>query len=152
MLSTPAPYPHVGSFALYIDEDRPLPRAELVRVMRRDDDLAAIAFPNRIGSSGNKLVAESDLIDATALTRDEERELTDGLGELRGRGDKLSPRLRAVKARTETLRSRQLCSIILESELKILRSKQDREGRRAGATPGRMITDERGRNITGQAA
>ncbi len=173
MLSTPATYPHVGSFALYIDADRPMPRAELVRIMRLDAASlippapyrATIAFPNRVGSSGNKTVPMTDLIDATPLSKEEERELTDGQRDLRGRGAELSRRLRAVKLRTEALRSRQLSSIILEHELNIMRARADREARRSGATTGRMMLDDSeygpsggrterrdGRNITGEAA
>ena len=153
MLSNPAPFPHVGSFALFVDENKPMisRRAELVRIMRTDGDHSAIAFPNRYGSTGNKLVPNDELLDATPLTKAEERALTDGQRDLRGR-ETLSPRLRKVKARTDTLRSRQLASIILESELAVMNARHAREARRHGATPGRMMLDERGRNITGAAA
>lgn len=144
MLSTPAPYPHVGSYALLIDPNNPveLQRAELVRIIGRDHQPefpgSRIVFPNRLGSTGFRMVSEADLIDATPLTKLEERDLTDGLGDLRGR-DKLSPRLKAIKARTDALRHRQIYSIILAAELAVLHAREARQGRRHGASPGRLL-------------
>lgn len=86
MLKTPTPFPHVGSFALLIDKTLPAEqqRAELVRIMRRDPGCfdgspsklrnVAVAFPLRVGASGNRLVFAEDLIDGTPLTRAESRE------------------------------------------------------------------------------
>jgi hypothetical protein len=147
MLSTPAPFPHVGSFALLIDTDHPVERqrAELVRIIGREGrpvfNGARIAFPNRIGATGNKLVPFADLIDATPLTKAEERELTDGLGDLRGR-ERLSPRLKAVKARTDALRHRQVYSLILGAELAVMNAREARQDRRQGASPGRPLPRE----------
>lgn len=138
MLATPAPYPHVGSYALLIDLTNDH-RAELVRVQARWNQhrggafAVTVAFPNRIGAGGTRNVEETDLIDATPLTRLEERDLTDGLRELRGR-DKLSPRLRTIKTRTDALRHRQIYSVIMASELAVLREREARADRHEEAT------------------
>lgn len=172
MLSTPAPFPHVGSFALFIDTNLPAThqRAELVRIIRRGftgrpssgaklDAEIAIAFPNRVGASGNMVVAETDLIDATPLDKAEERELTDLLRDLRGRvspregaavgGDgrhtktkPLSQSLKAKADRADALRKRQIYSVILESELAVMRAREAGETRRNRGSIGRPLPRE----------
>lgn len=159
MLSTPTPFPHVGSFALYIDPNLPTTqqRAEMVRIMRvegaadgravaspsplSEARIAAIAFPNRAGAAGNRTVPLSELIDAAPLTRAEEHALTDMLGDLRDRA-RLSPRLKAVKAQADALRSRQIHSHILESEVAVMRAREAREDRRQGGSIGRPLPRE----------
>jgi hypothetical protein len=104
MLRIPAPFPEVGSYALLIDTNLPAvqQRAELVRVMRRDPahGQSAVAFPLRVGAFGNRVVGESELIDATPLTKDEERELADLQRHLAGR-DRLRGKLVAAAVRCE---------------------------------------------------
>lgn len=150
MLSTPTPFPHVGSFALFIDRNLPpeQQRAEMVRVMARGstgnlntlprDSLVTIAFPNRIGATGTKNVPALDLIDATPLTKAEERELADGLGYLRGRSG-TTPRQMLLAKRCEALRQRAIWSTILESELAVMRAREARADRRAGGSIGRPL-------------
>jgi hypothetical protein len=130
MLRIPAPFPEVGSYALLIDTNLPAvqQRAELVRVMRRDPahGQAAVAFPLRVGAFGNRVVGESELIDATPLTKDEERELADLQRHLAGR-DRLRGKLVAAAVRCEKLRQRAVWQMILESELARLRSLEARQ-------------------------
>lgn len=75
MLSSPTPFPHVGSYAL-IDLDG---GRHLARIIQRDQfETALISLPLVEGSAGNCSVALRDLVDGTPLTRAEADEL-DGL-------------------------------------------------------------------------
>lgn len=145
MLSTPAPFPHVGSFALFIDPTRHVTRqrAELVRVMRRDDraGTVAVSFPLRTGACGFQIVAESDLIDATPLDAAERREHADLERHLHGR-TRLTPKLKIDLARSEALRKRAIYSVILESELAITRAREAGEVRRGRGSIGRPLPRE----------
>jgi len=139
MLRTPAPYPHVGSFALWIDHDLPAgqQRAELARILRVGPLTAAIALPLRVGASGNVTVALGDLIDGTPLTRGEDKELRDLQLHIRQR---VRPRPDKV-TRAETLRQRAIFSILLGSELAKLNSLTARADQRQGASAGAIVPD-----------
>lgn len=126
MLKTPAPFPHVGSYALLVDTTLPdsQQRAELVRIMRRgwygDGPVGpspcrnvAVAFPLRTSASGNRLVYAEDLIDGTALSKAEERELADLQRDLR---QQVRPRRDKID-RAEALRKRLIYSQLLAAEL-----------------------------------
>lgn len=117
MLKIPAPFPQVGSFALFEDPNLPAGerRAELVRVMRFGAGVT-VAFPLRLGASGNRITELSSLIDATPLTREEERELTDLQRSL---ARQARPN-RARIDRAESLRKRLIYSSLLATELKKL--------------------------------
>lgn len=120
MLSTPTEYPHVGSYALYIDPSLPIgqQRAELVRIQRRDDERVWVSFPLRIGASGNKILDLSQLIDATPLDAAEKKEHAEIEAHLRGRETvRATPRLREMVRRSEDLRKRAIFSMLLASEL-----------------------------------
>ena len=89
MLDPATPFPHVGSYALLIDEDKPLgeQRVELIRILRHNPQLqteAFVSFPLREGASGNMTARFSAIIDATPLTGAEGREMVDLGRELRG--------------------------------------------------------------------
>lgn len=143
MLKVPAPFPQVGSYGLLVDLNQPPPQsAELVRIMRRDDfrGQVSVAFPLRAGACGNRIVAASELIDATPLTKAEERELTDLQRHLVGR-TRMTPKLRAMNTRAHDLKARQIFGIILERELGKLNEREARDLRRAGGSTGQQIKD-----------
>lgn len=126
MLKVPTEFPQVGSYALFVDITLPLAqqRAELVRIMRRPTICerggdVAISFPLRTGASGSMIVPEDALIDATPLTKAEEREMHDISRALSGR-DKLTNKQRVMKARGEDLRDRHIMSAVMEIELRKL--------------------------------
>lgn len=118
MLKIAAPFPQVGSYALLIDDLMPveMQRAELVRIMRTDVATCAIAFPLRLGATGNRNVQLDSLIDATPLTKAEERELADLQRYVAGRE---RPN-KAKAARCEALRTRLIMSEVMQIELKKL--------------------------------
>ncbi len=141
MLRTPAPFPEVGSFALFVDTGLPAAqqRAELVRILRHDNindrHFCAVAFPLRLGATGNRNVPIGELIDATPLTVPEQRELTDLQRDLRGR-----KRRNAIKAaRSHALAQRLTWSVLLLTEQRKLDSLAARTDRRAGASAGSLI-------------
>lgn len=120
MLQVATPFPHVGSYALFIDDRLPIgeQRAELVRIMRRPTICerggdVAVAFPLRTGASGSMLVDDGQLIDGTALAKTEERELTDLLNYIRARVRPAADKM----ARAEALRRRLIYSQLLAAEL-----------------------------------
>ena len=123
MLKAPTPFPHVGSFALLVDKTLPIDqqRAELVRIMRHDPSNGwfAVAFPLRVGASGNRMVTAADLIDGTALDQDEKRELADLQRHLHGR-ERLTPKMKQQQVRAEALRQRAIFAVLLDSELRKL--------------------------------
>jgi len=72
MLSTPTPYPQVGSYAL-LDLDG---TAQLARIIARDQGgSAVVSLPLIPGSSGNRSVTIGELEDPTPLTPEERTEL-----------------------------------------------------------------------------
>ncbi len=113
MLTPETPFPYAGSYALLVDPDAAAPQAaELVRILARRPSeqgvFAMVSFPLRADASGNKVVAEAELIDATPLTQAEAREFHDLDRELHGRrlrmiyaprAGELMRRLRALKQR-----------------------------------------------------
>lgn len=116
MLTPPTPFPHIGSYALLIDRDRPPPQgAELVRILgyrfKGNETFVLAAFPLRTGAGGNKEVPQGELIDFTPLSDDETAELARLAREMAGR--KVGPRStsgKAKQARLEALRSRTIWS------------------------------------------
>jgi len=134
VLKTPAPYPQVGSYALTIDLELPASHqhAELVRIHRIGPVTAAISFPLRTGASGNRTIARADLIDATPLTKDEERRLTDLERDVRGR-DRPN---KAKVVQATALRSRLIMSAVMKTaldKLAHLDAVEQRFGRAAAA-------------------
>lgn len=128
MLKVAAPFPQVGSYGLITDPTLPveMQRAELARILRHDGqlpdqdgemrDVVAIALPLRVGATGNKLVALDQVIDATPLTKAEERELADLQRYVAGRE---RPNKKKA-ARCEALRSRLIMSGVMAIELQKL--------------------------------
>jgi hypothetical protein len=74
MLNAPAPFPQVGSYAVYVENGSTV----LVRIQHRMDRFgephATISLPRTWRASGNKLVPLADLIDGTPLTAAESAE------------------------------------------------------------------------------
>jgi len=133
MLKIAAPFPQVGSYALLVDDLQPVEqqRAELVRIMRRPTICTrggdvAVAFPLRTGASGSMLVDDNRLIDATPLTKAEEREMHDISRALAGR-ERPSRKQRELAARGEALRQRHIMSTVMEIELTKLAHIQARQ-------------------------
>lgn len=126
MLKVPAPFPQVGSYALLVDCNLPVEqqRAELVRIVRRGAGVT-VAFPLRVGASGNRIVEEVELIDATPLDKAEQRVMHDIASALAGR-DKLSKKQREMKARGEALRQRHIMAGVMDIELRKLARLQAR--------------------------
>jgi hypothetical protein len=120
MIRSPADYPFPGSFALLIDTNLPAEqrRCELVRIMRYDPDhgQAAVAFPLRVGASGNRVIASAELIDATPLTTAEAAELETLRDHL---GMQARPNRKKIE-RAEALRRRQIYGDAMRFELKRL--------------------------------
>lgn len=142
MLKVPAPFPQVGSYAMFVDSNLPRDdqRAELVRIIRRPTVCdrggdVAIALPLRIGASGNQVVDEADLLDATPLTGAEQRELTDLLNYIRAR---VRPD-KTKMARAEALRSRLVMSDVMAIEQRKLAIVEGRTARRQGGSPGSLL-------------
>lgn len=116
MIKSPAAFPFPGSYALHVVAGTP----ELVRVLEwigpqgrvpfEDDATALVAFPLRIGASGNTQVPLATLIDATPLDADERQELSALEAKLAG---SKRPR-KADLARELQLRSRDVQSTVLE--------------------------------------
>jgi hypothetical protein len=110
MLSIPAPFPQVGSYAL-LDRDG---RRHLVRVQKRNPGGILVAFPfTPEVASGNCTVAESDLIDGTPLDDKEKAELERLEAEIlrlsqAKPGGRPGPSHRAKLRRADALRKRAL--------------------------------------------
>jgi hypothetical protein len=121
MLKTPAPFPQVGSYALF--EDRrdfaQLPEMSLVRIIGLDGPAsdeatrAVIAFPLRAGASGNRTVTIGDLIDGTPLTDAERAEIRTLESDMAGKARVA----KKVLARYEALRHRDIRSRTLLDQL-----------------------------------
>jgi hypothetical protein len=117
MLNQPAPFPYVGSFALFEDDDG---ETHLVRIQAKRPErngatervFAMISFPLRDGASGNKVVAFDQLQDGTPLTRLEQREFHDLDRALAGRSLRTAKQ-KAAKARRDALRARILAEPIM---------------------------------------
>lgn len=154
MLSTPAEFPQAGSFCLYADPLTPfdLRRLELARVVMHvvrdpalgnDEATVRISMPLRDGSSATRTVPLADLVDATPLTKAEERELTDLKRTLPGKPatSKYARQYRRSKALEDRLCHAQL----LDRERAALDRRNARSLRRIGGSPGAVIpTDARG--------
>jgi hypothetical protein len=146
MLKVPAPFPQVGSFALFIDENLPRgeQRAELVRIMRRyrmdREAPVAIAFPNRTGATGNTTTTVDQLIDASPLTVAERAEHAELEKDLRKHARaRLTPAMKDRIHRAEALRKRAIWSTILESELAVMRTREAGQVRRDRGSIGRPL-------------
>jgi hypothetical protein len=131
MLTPETPYPYPGSYALFIDRDLPESQQheELVRIMwrRADDDgsWVAVSFPQRAGASGTKVVPAGELIDATPLSGPEAVEFHNLDRHLFGRTSFRSKRLKAMKARRETLHSRAVWAPHMARLLRQVRASAD---------------------------
>jgi hypothetical protein len=122
MLNPATPFPQIGSFALFLDDDQPVPQVlELVRILERGASVVLVAFPLRDGAGGNKRVPLADLIDATDLAPDESRQLADLQRHLTGRG-RLTPKMQAQAAAAKALRQRAIYAPLMRRLL-------DRAGR-----------------------
>lgn len=113
MLAQPTPFPQVGSYGLH----RVQGGTRLARIQQRDcvggEDYALISYPSRTGASGNLTVPLADLIDATPLTDDENRELRALSGELPSRRAARN----AAKLRLEQLANRRIFARVLQEEM-----------------------------------
>lgn len=129
MLSNETPFPYPGSYGLLIDPDAPAPQPnELVRINWRREGWAMVSFPLRGGASGNKVIAAGDLIDATPLTADEEREFHESDRALAGRDPRnFSKRQRWLKARRDLFRLRMIHAPVMERLMRDMRERQARQ-------------------------
>lgn len=133
MLSPETPFPEIGSYALFIDNNRApeLQEHELVRIQRRWNShrggpfFVLVSFPLRDGASGTMVVAEADLIDGTALTREEEREFHELDLALLNRTIRTAKQ-RLIKARRDALKDRMLAGPVLDRLLRFARAEQRR--------------------------
>jgi hypothetical protein len=147
MLSSPTPFPYVGSYALLEHEGE----LQLVRIqMRRstptvgEDGRATetgetvVSFPLRDGASGNIRVDPALLIDASPLSADEMRAFHELDRSLRGKfhGDtvgedgrriRLTPKQKADLARRDAMRWRMIHAPIAMRLMRKLRDRQQRE-------------------------
>jgi hypothetical protein len=136
MLTPEATYPYPGSYALLVDSDLPPEQQceELVRIhWRRVDSegrgFIALSFPLRDGASGNKVVPADQLIDATPLTAEEEREFHELDRALKGRC------LRTPKQKKQAaVRDAYLSRVMWASPMvRLLREMRSREAMRRAA-------------------
>lgn len=135
MLNQPAPFPYVGSYALFEDDDGDthLVRIQAKRPAREGPTervFALISFPLRDGASGNKVVAFDQLQDGTALTRAEQREFHDLDRALAGRSMR-TPKQKAAKARRDALRQRMLAEPIMTRMIRQVDAKVARQRKAA---------------------
>lgn len=130
MLHPETPYPYPGSYALYECPERR--RVELVRIMWRragDHDAGAwiaISFPLIDGASGNKVVAEGDLIDATPVSFEESREFHDLDRWLAGKALN-TKKQKALAKRRDALKQRVIWAGFMATMLRQLRDQQQRK-------------------------
>lgn len=79
MLNAPTPFPHVGSWCLWTNDDAPIGQQEtlLAKILGPVDGehLVLVSLPERTGASGTCRVPFAQLIDGTPLTGPEKREL-----------------------------------------------------------------------------
>jgi len=127
MLSPATLFPQIGSYGLYEDPElEPAERrAELVRILERRVSVVLVAYPLRDGATGNQRVPLADIIDATPLSQEESREMTDLGRSLVGRSMQTKAQ-KAAKARLEHLHSRNIWSGCLRRRLDELSSRQRR--------------------------
>lgn len=122
MLSSPTPFPYVGSYALF-EHDGAHTLARIV--MRREGELV-IGLPTVDGASGNLRVTPDRLIDATPLTAAETREFHDLDRQLAGRSpDSLrrSTRLKAMIGRRDALKRRLMHAPVMDRLLREARQR-----------------------------
>jgi hypothetical protein len=136
MLTPEATYPYPGSYALLVDSDLPPEQQceELVRIhWRRVDSegrgFIALSFPLRDGASGNKIAPADQLIDATPLTPEEEREFHDLDRALKGRSLR-TPKQKRQLALRDTYLSRVMWAPHM---VRLLREMRSREAMRRAA-------------------
>jgi hypothetical protein len=67
LLSTPTPYPHVGAWAVYVQDGTPV----AARILSRGADSALISIAGRFAATASKTVPVADLRDPTPLADDE---------------------------------------------------------------------------------
>lgn len=125
MLKNATPFPQQGSYCLYEDPALPAARrnAELVRIIERGAAAVLVSYPLRDGAGGNQRVPLADLLDATPLTAEESREMTDLARSLIGRSMRTKAQ-KAAKARHDALQSRNIWSGSLLRQLDRLNSMQ----------------------------
>lgn len=141
MLQHETPYPHVGSYAVFIDAELPpeRQRPELARIQWRREGELVISLPLRDGAAGTKSIDPAQLIDASPLSAAQRREFHDLDRDLAGiearirrwaeqdepgRKPRLSPRQREMAARRDALKHRIIYGPILD---RLLRLARDRE-------------------------
>jgi hypothetical protein len=127
MLSSPAPFPFVGSYCLLDHEGE----TQLARIVFRrgasvgldgrttDNGEVVVSLPLRPDAGGNLAVDPSRLIDGTALTDAEEREYHDLDRSLRGTSGRTKSQLKQI-ARRDALKSRLIWSRFLDRKLRQL--------------------------------
>lgn len=121
MLSSPAPFPYVGSYCLAeIDGEHQLARVLARRFSQQGAAFALIGFPLRDGATGNREVAEAELIDATPLTGEEQREFHELDRALYGRTQFRTEKQKREKARRDQLRQRIVYGPILDRLMRFL--------------------------------
>lgn len=149
MLTSPAPYPYVGSYCLLEHEGR----TQLARIVFRrsartvgedgranEVGEAVVSLPLRdyerrsggmgepaSGASGNLTIDPGQLIDGTPLTIEEEREFHDLDRYLAGRSLR-TPRQKAMKARRDALHRRAIWAPFMQ---RLMRQLPDRLRRAA---------------------
>jgi hypothetical protein len=115
MLSSPTPFPYVGSYALIEHEGA----NTLARIVMRRADEVVVGLPLREGAAGNLRVSPGQLIDATPLSGEETREFHDLDRGLAGRERRnLSKAQRIRAARRDALRRRIVFAPIMERLLR----------------------------------
>lgn len=115
MLSSPTPYPYVGSYCLLEHEGE----TQLARILYRRATEIVVSLPLRPDAGGNLAVDPARLIDGTPLTHAEEREFHDLDRSLAGREPRNRSRAqRARAARRDALKSRMIWSRFLDRKLR----------------------------------
>lgn len=149
MLSGATDFPQAGSYGLLLSPAPPAQRRQagdpkqeeyegpqLVRIIRSWPQVRGsgvdpsnpeilVSLPLVDGASGTRTVRLGDLIDATPLTRDEEREFTDLDRSLRGCSMR-TPRQKERAKRRDALKQRIVYAPILARQLRELASRQRR--------------------------
>lgn len=110
MLTTDAPFPQVGSYALHRDDYK----TRLARIQQRQGDTALISFPCEPGASGTRTVPLAELEDATPLTSAERAELKD-LGNQVRATRKRTREVKIAEARCLALRRRDINAATLDN-------------------------------------
>lgn len=113
MLSSPAPFPYVGSYCLIEHEGE----TQLARIVFRREGEAVVSLPLRPDAGGNLAVDPARLVDGTPLTTEEAREYHDLDRALRGASGR-TKKQKAMIARRDALKSRMIWSRFLERKLR----------------------------------